>query len=147
MNEPLEILLVEDNEGDVEMVERALQDVTPPCHLSVAKDGMEGMDRLFRRGDFAGTNAPQLVLLDLNMPRLNGKELLKQVKQDEKLKAVPVIVLTSSEAASDIQQSYAAHANAYVVKPFDVGEFMDRIRDIVHFWRDTVLLPHEAIKR
>jgi CheY-like chemotaxis protein len=141
MTQPFEILVVEDNEADVEMVRRSLRDVIPVCNLSAASDGSEALDFLFRRGRFQGAPRPHLVLLDLNMPGMNGKEVLKIMKVDEELKAIPVVVLTSSEAPSDIRESYAHHANCYVVKRFDGGDFKDAIREIVSFWRNLVLLP------
>jgi two-component system, chemotaxis family, response regulator Rcp1 len=144
MNRSFEILVVEDNEADVEMVRRSLRDLVPVCNLSAAGDGAEALDSLFKRGKFANAPRPHLVLLDLNMPGMNGKEVLKIMKLDDHLKAIPVVVLTSSEAPSDIRESYAHHANCYVVKRFDGGEFKAAIGEIVSFWRNLVLLPDGA---
>jgi two-component system, chemotaxis family, response regulator Rcp1 len=144
MTQSMEILLVEDNEGDVEMTQRALQGRTPPCNLCVANNGMEALDYLFKRGDFQDAVTPQLILLDLNMPQMNGKEFLKIMKQNEQLKTIPVVVVTSSKAPSDILESYRHYANCYVVKPFNGEEFMGAIKLVVDFWRNSVLLPHEA---
>jgi len=144
MTRAFEILVVEDNEADVEMVRRSLRDVVPVCNLTAAGDGAEALDYLFKRGKFPNAPRPHLVFLDLNMPGMNGKEVLKIMKLDESLKTIPVIVLTSSEAPSDIQESYAYHANCYVVKRFDGGEFKDAIGEIVKFWRNLVLLPSNA---
>jgi len=141
MTHPFEILVVEDNEADIEMLRRSLRDVVPACNLTVAMDGAEALDCLFKRGRFANAPRPHLTLLDLNMPGMNGKEVLKIMKLNDDLKAIPVVVLTSSEAPSDVRESYARHANCYVVKRFDSNEFKDAIREIVHFWRDLVLLP------
>jgi chemotaxis family two-component system response regulator Rcp1 len=140
MTQPFEILLVEDNEGDVEMVRRALRDVTPACNLSHAKDGAEALDYLFKRGAFLNAARPHLLFLDLNMPGMNGKEALKVMKSDERVNTIPVAVFTSSKAPSDIQESYAHHANCYVVKPFDSAEYKSAIREVVNFWKDRAVL-------
>lgn len=144
MAQPFEVLLVEDNGGDVDLVRRALLDTVPACNLTVASDGTEALDCLFKQGDFRSAARPNLILLDLNMPRMNGKEALKVIKGDDRVKAIPVVIFTSSGAPSDIQESYANHANCYVVKPFDSGEFMTAITDVVNFWRDLALLPSDA---
>ena len=144
MTKPLEILLVEDNEGDVDMVQEALQDEIPTCNVSVANNGREALDCLFKQGNFRDVATPQLILLDLNMPRIDGKILLKIVKQDERLKSIPVVVLTSSKAPSDIQEAYELRANCYIVKPFDGKEFRSSIKQAVNFWRNVAQLPHEA---
>ena len=144
MTKSLEILLVEDNEGDVDMVREALQGEIPACNLSVANNGREALDYLFKQGDFRDVFTPQLILLDLNMPRIDGKILLKIIKQEEHLKSIPVVVLTSSKAPSDIMESYENHANCYVVKPFDGKEFRSAIKQAVDFWRNVARLPHEA---
>lgn len=141
MIRPFEILIVEDNEADVEMVRRSLRKENPVCNLTVASDGAEALDCLFRRGGFSSAARPHLILLDLNMPGMNGKEALKVMKADEHLKAIPVVILTSSNAPADIRESYAHHANCYVVKRLDGGEFMSAIREIVNFWTNLVLLP------
>jgi CheY-like chemotaxis protein len=144
MTQPLEILLIEDNEGDVEMVRAALEDQLPPCNVSVVKDGREALNYLFQHGDFQNVSAPQLILLDLNMSGMDGKILLKVLKDDERGNTIPVVVLTSSRAPSDIREAYAHHANCYVVKPFDSKDFKSAIRQIVDFWMNLAQLPHEA---
>ncbi len=141
MKTPLEILLVEDNEGDVEMTERAFRDKKPACNISVANDGIEALDFLFKRGKFPDAPAPQLILLDLNMPRMDGKKFLEVVKEDIKLKSIPVIMLTSSQSPTDIRECYERHANYYVVKPFDGKEFADAVRQVVSFWSNLGQLP------
>jgi two-component system, chemotaxis family, response regulator Rcp1 len=146
MNKPFELLLVEDNEGDVEMIRRSLRDATPACNLTVVNDGMEALDYLFKRGNFQSAARPRLIILDLNMPGMNGKEALKVIKANEQVKNIPVVVFTSSDSPMDIQESYAQHANCYVVKPFDGGVFKTAIRNIVNFWGNLVLLPHDAPK-
>lgn len=137
----LEILLVEDNEGDVEMTERALRDMKPACNVSVAHDGMAALDFLLKRGPHADASSPALILLDLNMPRMDGKKFLEAAKGNEQLKTIPVIMLTSSRSPMDIRECYERHANCYVVKPFDGKEFMNAVRQIVTFWSEVGQLP------
>src|SRR5271155_114897 len=108
---PVDILLVEDNEGDIELTKIAFEAEEAPVRLLVAHDGVEGMDCLYKRGGFEGAATPSLILLDINMPRMGGMEFLRIVKQDEHLKIIPVIMLTSSDAQSDIIKSYRCHAN------------------------------------
>jgi len=144
MTQALEVLLVEDNEGDVEMVQGALENHSPPCNLFVVRDGRAALDYLYKHGDFQSVATPDLILLDLNMPRIDGKILLKIIKQDEQFNIIPVVVLTSSKAPSDIREAYARHANFYVVKPFDGKEFKDAIRQIVRCWTDLAVLPNEV---
>ncbi|MDE3016425.1 MAG: response regulator [Pseudomonadota bacterium] len=144
MQAPLEILLVEDNEGDVEMTRRALRDSKPACNVSVANNGIEALNFLHRQGQFSDAPAPQIILLDLNMPRMDGKKFLEIMKEDTTLKAIPVIMLTSSGAPTDIQECYERHANCYVVKPFDGKEFMEAVRQVVSFWISLGRIPHRT---
>jgi CheY-like chemotaxis protein len=137
----LEILLVEDNEGDIEMTERAIRDGEPACHLSVVNNGLEAMDFLLKRGDFASQPTPRLILLDLNMPKMDGKRFLEVVKKEPQVKVIPVIMLTSSQSPVDIRECYERHASCYVVKPFDCKEFMHAVRQIVNFWSKQGQLP------
>jgi chemotaxis family two-component system response regulator Rcp1 len=137
----LEILLVEDNEGDVEMTERAMRDMEPACNVSVAHDGMAALDFLLKRGPHAGAPSPALIFLDLNMPRMDGKKFLEVAKADAQLRTIPVIMLTSSRSPMDIRECYERHANCYVVKPFDGKEFISAVRQIVTFWSGVVQLP------
>jgi chemotaxis family two-component system response regulator Rcp1 len=141
---PMDILMVEDNEGDAELVKRALREGIMPCSLTAVRDGEEALDFLSKRGKFAQAPTPHLILLDLNMPRMDGKTFLAAVKQDEALKTIPVVVLTGSKAHADVTESYALHANCYIVKPFDGREFMNAIRQAVNFWRHPALLPAES---
>jgi two-component system, chemotaxis family, response regulator Rcp1 len=134
MQTPLEVLLVEDNEGDIEMTQRAFRDGTPPCNISVANDGAEAMDFLRKRGKFSGAPTPRIILIDLNMPRMDGKQFLKTVKEDRELKGIPVVMLTSSQSPADIRECYELQASCYVVKPFDAKEFMSAVRQIISFW-------------
>ena len=144
MPSPLELLLVEDNQGDVEMIKLAFRDGTPTCHIWVANDGMEALDFLHKRGKFIDAPMPQLILLDLNMPRMDGKQFLEVVKAEAELKAIPVVMLTSSQSPSDIKACYERHASCYVVKPFDVQEFSDTVQQVVKFWSNLGRLPSEA---
>jgi CheY-like chemotaxis protein len=141
MRTPLEILLVEDNEGDVDMTQRVLRDSKPACNISVANDGVEALDCLFKRGNFASAPRPQLILLDINMPRMDGKQFLEIVKAESGLKAIPVIMLTSSQSSKDIRECYERHASGYVVKPFDGAAYADALRQIVNFWTGLGQLP------
>lgn len=141
MQMPLEILLVEDNEGDVEMTKRAFRDHKPDCRLSVANDGIEALDLLSRRGTQADAPSPRMILLDLNMPRMDGRRFLEVAKEDPKLKAIPVVMLTSSKSPADIRDCYERHASCYVVKPFDGKEFADTVLQVVRFWTTFGQLP------
>ncbi len=134
MSAALDILLVEDNEGDIEMTERVLQNDQNACSVSVAHDGLEALDFLRKKGDFINASTPHLILLDLNMPRMDGKKFLETVKQDPQLMAIPVIMLTSSQSPTDIRECYERHASCYIVKPFDLQEFAETLHQVVRFW-------------
>jgi CheY-like chemotaxis protein len=138
MQAPLKILLVEDNEGDVEMTRHALQDCTAACTIAVANDGIEALDYLCKRGNFSSAETPQLILLDLNMPRMDGKRFLDTMKKDSKLKAISVIMFTSSQSPADIRECYERHISCYIVKPFGYEEFTDAVRRIASFWSGLV---------
>ncbi|MGC4095920.1 MAG: response regulator [Nitrospira sp.] len=138
------ILLVEDNEGDVEMVKLAFRDGTSMYQVWVANDGEEAMDFLYKRRQFADVPVPQLILLDLNLPRMDGKRFLEVVKTEAKLKSIPVIMLTSSQSPSDMRACYERQANCYVLKPFDVQEFAETVRQVVMFWSNLGRLPSET---
>ena len=133
----LEILLVEDNEGDVVAVQRAFRSEQPACNISVANDGAEALDFVFKRGNFANAPLPQLILLDLNLPRMDGKQFLEVFKKQEELRSIPVIMLTSSESPKDIRECYERHASCYVVKPFSYKELSEKVREIINFWSLT----------
>jgi CheY-like chemotaxis protein len=141
MRNSLEILLVEDNEGDVELTKRAFRSTVPAPNISVANDGVEAMDFLLRRGEFAAAPTPQLILLDLNMPRMDGKTFLETMKADARLKAIPVIMLTSSKSPGDIRACYERHASCYIVKPFSGEEFAELVRQVINFWGSLGQLP------
>ena len=141
MYRALEILLVEDNEGDVEMTRRALSSSAPSSAITVANNGNQGLDCLNRQGRFAEAERPQLILLDINMPRMDGKQFLGVVKQDDSLKAIPVVMFTSSQSPADIRECYERQASCYVVKPFDGREYADTLRQVVSFWGGVGELP------
>ena len=139
--EPIEILLVEDNPGDARLAVEALRESKVRNNLYHVKDGVEAMDFLRRRGEYAGGIVPDLVLLDLNLPRKDGREVLEEIKEDPELKLIPVVVLTTSEAERDLVRTYDLHANAYVVKPIDLDQFVEVVRGIKDFWLTIVKLP------
>ena len=138
----IEILLVEDNEGDVEMTRRALRNDEFTCRISVANDGVDALNFLRKEEKFSDAPKPHLILLDLNMPRMDGKQFLENAKADPALKAIPVIMLTSSQSPNDVRECYERHANCYVVKPFNGKEFADTVRQIVSFWSSLANSPY-----
>lgn len=138
---PFEILLVEDNPGDVLLTQEALQEAKLRVTLNVVSDGVEALDFLHRRGPYAAATRPDLILLDLNMPRKDGREVLEEVKTDPALCSIPVVVLTTSQAEQDIVRSYHLHANAYVTKPVDLDQFITIVQSINQFWFTIVTLP------
>jgi CheY-like chemotaxis protein len=135
------ILLIEDNPGDVELTREALEQAAPQALLSIARDGMEATEFLRRRGRFDSAPAPDLVLLDLNLPKKTGRDVLRDVKQDPTLRHIPVIVFTGSGASDDILSSYDLHANGYVTKPEHAGEISTTMRTLVQFWLGVARLP------
>ncbi len=136
----VEILLVEDNEGDIELTKEAFEEAKFRNNLHIAEDGDEALDYLFKRNGHEGAVTPDVVLLDLNLPGTDGREVLGTIKADDVLKRVPVIVLTSSSAERDIIESYNLHANCYIVKPVDAMKFMNVVQQIESFWVDIVCL-------
>ncbi|AFK20652.1 response regulator [Haloferax mediterranei ATCC 33500] len=140
-NEPIEILLVEDNPGDVRLTKKGLQQGKVTNHLYVVRDGVEAMSFLRQEGEYADAPRPDLILLDLNMPKMDGKEVLQEIKTDPDLKRIPVVVLTSSDAEEDIAKSYDLHANAYLTKPVDFDGFLEIVRSIEEFWFTVVKYP------
>ena len=131
---PVHILLVEDNEGDIVLTLDAFQESKVKTKISVARNGQEALDYLFKRGTFSEAVRPDLVLLDINIPIYNGHEVLKRIKTDEHLKKIPVIMLTTSSNQKDIDLAYENHSNSYVTKPLDMNEFMEAILKIEAFW-------------
>lgn len=142
-SEPVEILLAEDNPGDVKLTQKALDQGKILNNLHVVNDGVEAMAFLRQEGEYADESRPDLVLLDLNMPRKDGREVLRDIKEDENLRRIPVVVLTSSDAEEDIVQSYDLHANAYLTKPVDFDGFLDIVSSIEDFWLTVVKRPPE----
>ena len=136
-----EILLVEDNEGDIELTREAFEDAIFRNNLHIAEDGDIALDYLFKRNGYEGAVTPDIILLDLNLPSTDGKEVLEIVKTDPLLRRIPVIVLTSSEADKDVIESYDLHANCYIVKPVNASKFMKVVKDVERFWGDIVCLP------
>ena len=137
----IEILLVEDNPGDVRLTEEALKEGKVINRLSVVPDGVEAIEYLRKRGDYASAATPDLVLLDLNLPKKDGREVLAEVKQDPELRKIPVVVLTTSRDEQDILKSYDLHANCYITKPVDFEQFIRVVRAIEDFWLSVVKLP------
>ena len=146
MSELRDILLVEDNEGDIELTRRALRKSLPQCRVEVAHDGGEAM-KLLTESCEAGAWRPQLILLDINMPRVDGKSFLRSVKASGRDRAIPVVMFTSSESAQDVRECYELYASGYVVKPFEGQLYNARLHDIVAYWNDISRLPPAASPR
>lgn len=138
---PIEILLVEDNPGDVRLTREAMRESSIANNLSVVANGEEAIDFLDKRGAYAHAPVPDLVLLDLNLPKISGLEVLRHVKGSDELKMIPVIALSTSAAERDIQACYADHVNCYITKPMSYGPFMDLMQDVSNFWFRHVELP------
>ena len=145
-SKPIEILLVEDNPGDVRLTEEALKEGKVLNNLHVASDGVEAMAFLRQEGQYAGVGHPDIILLDLNLPKKDGREVLAEIKADPNLKRTPVVVLTTSEAEKDILKSYDLHANAYITKPVDLDQFLKVVQAIEEFWLVIVKLPPDGAK-
>ena len=139
-----EILLVEDNPADVRLTQEILRKGTKPCNLHGARDGEEAMKMLRRQGEYSTTPVPDLILLDLNLPRKDGREVLAELKEDPVLRTIPVIVLTTSRADRDVSACYSLHANSYVTKPVDLGEFESLLRELEKYWLGMVVLPPKS---
>ncbi|MCP2520886.1 response regulator [Candidatus Aminicenantes bacterium AC-708-M15] len=144
MNEeirPIEILLVEDNPGDIKLTMEALKDSKLKNNLHVVKDGLEAISFLRKKGKYSNAPRPDLILLDLNLPKKNGRDVLAEIKNDSELKRIPVVVLTTSSAEEDIIKSYEYHANCYITKPVDFEQFIKVVKKIEDFWFTIVKLP------
>ncbi|MCL4474207.1 MAG: response regulator [Actinobacteria bacterium] len=137
----IEILLVEDNPGDVRLTQEALKETKVLNNLEVVNDGVEAMAYLHREGEFAEAKRPDLILLDLNLPRKDGREVLEEIKQDPELRQIPVVVLTVSQAEQDIYRTYDLHCNCYITKPINLDQFIEVIKAIENFWLSIVKLP------
>jgi len=136
------ILLVEDNEGDVILTKEAFEECRVKTEISVAKNGLEALDFLFKRGAFADVKKPDLILLDINIPIFNGHEVLRQIKADAILKKIPVIILTTSSNQKDLDEAYENHCNSYVKKPLEMSEFINAILKIEEFWLQLTTLSN-----
>ena len=139
---PVEILLVEDNPADVRLTREALKEGKVYNNLHWAKDGVEALEFLRRQGKHAAAPRPDIILLDLNLPKKDGREVLQDIKKDDKLKRIPVVILTTSKAEEDVLKSYNLHANCYVTKPVDLEQFIVVVKSIDMFWLTVVTLPN-----
>ena len=144
LGRPVEIFLVEDNPGDVRLTAEALQEGKVWNRLSVAPDGVEALAFLRREGTYGAAPRPDVILLDLNLPKKDGREVLAEIKADEYLRTIPVVVLTTSKAEQDILRTYTLHANCYITKPVDLEQFINVVRAIEDFWLCIVKLPSAA---
>jgi CheY-like chemotaxis protein len=138
---PIELLLVEDSEPDVRLTKEALREAKVQNRLWVVEDGVEAIAFLRRQGPYADVPRPDLILLDLNLPRKDGRQVLQEIKNDDSLKRIPVVVLTTSKSEVDILRAYNLHANCYITKPVDFNAFMEIVRSIENFWLTVVTLP------
>jgi CheY-like chemotaxis protein len=141
IGKPIEILLVEDSAGDVRLIQENLKESKVRNTLNVVGDGIEAMAYLRNEGKYKDAPRPDLVLLDLNLPKKDGRQVLTEIKSDENLKCIPVVVLTISKAEEDIMKSYSLHANAYISKPVDLNQFLKVVKAIEEFWLTVVKLP------
>jgi CheY-like chemotaxis protein len=139
---PIDVLLVEDDPGDTLMIREAFEDNKVRNRLSAVTDGVQALEFLRREGEHAGAARPDLILLDLNLPRKDGREVLAEIKADEDLRTIPVVILTTSQAEEDVLRSYNLHANAYVTKPVDFERFIEVVRQIDNFFVTVVTLPN-----
>jgi CheY-like chemotaxis protein len=139
---PIDILLVEDNPGDVRLTQEALREAKVSTRMHVAIDGVQAMAFLRREGEFASVPRPDLILLDLNLPKKSGREVLAEIKGNVEFRRIPVVILTTSQAEQDIFETYNLHANAYVHKPVDLDQFAKVVKSIEDFWFEVVRLPN-----
>ncbi|MBI1371328.1 MAG: response regulator [Phycisphaera sp.] len=143
----VDILLVENHSGDVRLVEEALREgkLLDGLNVELAADGQEALDFLYRKGPFADAPRPRLILLDLNLPKKDGRDILDTIKKDVELRTIPVLVLTTSDSPTDLAKAYELGANGFVTKPDDLDQFFEAIKDLQHFWFDIATLPSENI--
>jgi chemotaxis family two-component system response regulator Rcp1 len=137
------VLLVEDSPGDVRLTREAFKDAKVHIKLHVASDGVEAMDFLTQKGNYPDAPRPDLILLDLNLPKKDGREVLEEIKESPTLKSIPVVILTTSASEADILRSYRLHANCYITKPVGLDGFLEVVKSIDSFWLSIVKLPHE----
>lgn len=141
METVVNILLVEDNPADARLIEEVFKDTNVNNRIHVAKDGVEAMDFLNKENEYSDAPKPDIILLDLNLPRKDGREVLREVKSDENLKSIPIVILTTSSAKEDVIKTYRNHANCYITKPVDFDQFLKVINAIEDFWLKVVRLP------
>lgn len=141
--QPVEILMVEDNQDDVDLALETLREIDVSFTLRSVSNGVEALAYLRREGKYADAARPQLILLDLNLPRKDGREVLAEIKADERLRRIPVIVLSTSQAEMDVLRAYDLHANCYIAKPLQLEQFISTMEAIQQFWLNTVRLPQE----
>lgn len=139
----IEILLVEDNPGDIRLTKEALKDGKINNNINVVMDGEQAIAYLKKQNEFANSVSPDLILLDLNLPKLSGREVLEFIKNDDAIKHIPVIILTTSKAEEDILQSYQHYANCYITKPVDFDQFSEVVKQLEDFWFSIVKIPHK----
>jgi two-component system, chemotaxis family, response regulator Rcp1 len=139
-----DVLLVEDSPGDVRLTREAFRDIDVSVHLHVAIDGVEAMAFLKREGAYADAPRPDFILLDLNLPKMDGREVLARIKEDESLKTIPTVILTTSDADTDVARSYQLQANCYLTKPVQLDEFEALVRSVTDFWLKKVKLPQQS---
>jgi len=144
---PINILLVEDNPGDADLAREALENSKMNNALHVVDDGEKAMWFLHREGVYAEVPRPDLILLDLNLPKKDGRQVLAEIKEDDDLKRIPVVILTTSQAEEDVVKSYNLHANCYITKPIDLNQFLHVVRSIEDFWLSIVVLPHNRERK
>ena len=144
MSRPIELLLVEDNPGDIRLAKEMFKEANLKLNLTVAEDGVQAMDYLKRVCSDPRMPKPELIILDLNLPRKDGREVLTEIKSSEELKRIPVIIMTSSTSAEDVNKAYGEHANCYIAKPVDLDEFARIVRTLEEFWFKTVILPSRS---
>ena len=134
-------MLIEDNSGDARLLKEAFKDIETQCNISIVKDGVDALKYLYKKDEFFNSQTPDLIILDLNLPKKSGIEVLKEIKFDEDIKDIPVIVLTTSSSEKDIKTAYQLHANSYLKKPVDLDEFEQVVKTIEMFWLKLALLP------
>jgi chemotaxis family two-component system response regulator Rcp1 len=143
---PIDILLIEDNLGDIDLAREALGTGKLHNSLHVVQDGVAAMDFLNRKGKYVDSPRPDLIILDLNLPKKDGRQVLAEIKEDESLKRIPVVILTTSRAEEDVLKTYNLHANCYITKPIDMKQFLHVVRSIEEFWLSIVVLPNGVKK-
>ena len=142
----VDTLLVEDNPADARLIQEAIKQFQVEHKINVVEDGIESMEYLHKKGEYKDCETPDLIILDLNLPRKSGREVLKEVKNEDKLMTIPVIILTTSKNEADVCESYKCYANAYMTKPTDFSDFMDAIKNFESFWFNNAVLPKKCNK-